>query len=80
MKVVTVYTKEGCHLCDRVRSRLKELQAENRFDLREIELKEGNALFDQYRERIPVITIDGVFAFEYVLPEREFLRRLKADG
>jgi glutaredoxin len=76
MNIVTIYSKTDCHLCDRMKARLKELQRRHPFELLEVEIREGDDFFALYKERIPVITINGVIAFEYVLPEEEFLRRI----
>ena len=76
MTLVTIYTREGCHLCERMTARVKELQRRYPFDLRETEIREGDEHFDLYKDRIPVLMINGEFAFEYVLPEDEFLRKL----
>lgn len=80
MNTVTVYSKSECHLCDRMKARLKELQRSNGFELREVEIREGDKYFDLYKERIPVVTINDEFAFEYVLPEKEFLRKISGTA
>jgi glutaredoxin len=57
--VVTLYGKAGCHLCDEAREVLEDLAGEIEFELREVDIRGDAALFDRYRERIPVVTLDG---------------------
>lgn len=56
---VTMYGKAGCHLCDEAREHLETLAAEREFELREVDIRGDPALFERYRYRIPVITVDG---------------------
>lgn len=57
--VVTLYSKPGCCLCDDARALLEDLAGEHDIALDEIDIRRDPALFDRYRYRIPVITIDG---------------------
>ena len=82
MHVVTLYAKAGCHLCDEARAYLEDALADlsqNRLDLREIDIRSDPALFERYRYRIPVITVDGVERLEGRIFDdavRELLRSL----
>ena len=78
MKEVVLYGRDGCCLCDdaletleRVRARHPEAFALHQ---RDIEAEEG--LLRRYLERIPVVAIDGVEAFELFVEESELERRL----
>ncbi len=62
--VVTLYAKAGCCLCDDARALLEELAAETDFELREVDIRSDPALFERYRYRIPVVTVDGKEAVE----------------
>lgn len=57
--VVTLYAKAGCCLCDDARAMLEDLASEREFELREVDIRSDTALFERYRYRIPVITVDG---------------------
>lgn len=59
MAVITLYAKAGCHLCDEARAHLEDLAAERDFELREVDIRGAPELFERYRYRIPVITLDG---------------------
>jgi glutaredoxin len=81
MHVVTLYAKAGCHLCDEVRAYLEDALANlsQELDLRETDIRADPAIFERYRNRIPVITVDGVERLEGRISDdavRELLRSL----
>ena len=76
MKMVVLYGREGCCLCDDAREILIRAGAGERFVLEERDIEQDEALFKAYLERIPVVTIDGVEAFEFFVSEAELERRL----
>lgn len=61
---VILYSKAGCHLCDEAREHLEELAADHPFELDEVDIRRDDQLFERYRYRIPVITVDGVERLE----------------
>ena len=71
---VTFYTKAGCHLCDDARDMLDDIAALTSYDLTEIDIRRDEALFEQYRFRIPVILIDGSVVAEGRIEYRELAR------
>jgi glutaredoxin len=64
MTRVVLYGRPGCHLCDEARGLLEDVRAEHPFELTERDIESDDELFKRYLERIPVIVIDGVEAFE----------------
>ena len=59
---ITLYAKAGCHLYDEAREQLEQLVARHGADavmLDEVDIRRDDALFERYRYRIPVITLDG---------------------
>jgi glutaredoxin len=57
---ITLYTREGCHLCDRALSELEDLRGElPSFELREVDIESDPALHRAYLERIPVFAVNG---------------------
>ena len=58
-KVVTIYSRRGCHLCEVAVSKAQELQSEFAFELTEIFIDGNPDLVDAYGEQVPVIHIDG---------------------
>ena len=45
MKVVTLYGRPGCHLCDEARAVLKRIASTQRFRLEEIDIESDDELF-----------------------------------
>ena len=76
MRTVVLYTREGCCLCDEAREVLERIRSRQPFVLKERDIDEDEALHRAYLERIPVVTIDGVEAFELRVEEAELEHRL----
>jgi glutaredoxin len=70
--VVTLYTRPGCHLCDRAREAIERLRHElPPFELTEVDIDRDEALLARFLERIPVVVVEG-----RVVSELEFDPRL----
>jgi glutaredoxin len=76
---VVVYHAAGCHLCDRAREVVGELQRELGFALREVDVTGDPALEAEYREWLPVVEIDGRRRFTYHV-QPDALRRAVAQA
>jgi glutaredoxin len=76
MSTVVLYGREGCCLCDDAREVLERVRGRRGFDLEERDIDRDEGLLRAYLERIPVVTIDGVEAFELFVDESELERRL----
>jgi len=76
MSTVVLYGREGCCLCDDAREVLERVRRRRGFDLEERDIDPLEGLLRAYLERIPVVTIDGVEAFELFVDESELERRL----
>ena len=74
---VSLYHASGCHLCESARRVLASVQRETPFDLREIDIGGDAELEGRYRERIPVVEIDGEEAFTYFVHPDALRRRLE---
>lgn len=57
MITATLYTKEGCGLCDEVKAELAELASEFPHNLQEVDITQDSELFARYRFSIPVVKI-----------------------
>ena len=77
MKTVTLISKDDCRLCEVAKEVLRKVQEDFTFHLEEKKIVPGSADFEQYHERVPVILIDGDFAFQYRISERQMLEKLK---
>ncbi|MEA2124624.1 MAG: hypothetical protein QOI80_1406 [Solirubrobacteraceae bacterium] len=78
MRTVTLYTREGCHLCDDAALVLERVRAEIPFALDTVDIEADAALHRRYLERIPVVALDGEELFDYFVDEPELRRRLRA--
>ena len=76
MNQVVLYGRDGCCLCDDARQLLLKVRDDHPFTLRERDIESDDTLLRAYLERIPVVTIDGVEAFELFVDEHELVRRL----
>jgi glutaredoxin len=67
---VTLFHADGCHLCERAREVIEAARAEVGFDLELVDIGGDPELEARYRERLPVVEIDGEAAFTFfVTPE-----------
>ena len=71
-----LYTRPGCCLCDEAREVLERVRERHPFALRERDIEQDDALLHRYLERIPVVEIDGLEAFELFVDEPELERLL----
>ena len=76
MTLVVLYGREDCCLCEQARGVLERARMRRGFELRERDIEDDERLHRAYLERIPVVTIDGVEAFELFVDEAELERRL----
>ena len=63
MRKVVIYTKEGCHLCERVIAELDKLSKMHSFEVSIRDITIDLELFERYRNIVPVVSIDGVVRF-----------------
>jgi glutaredoxin len=59
-RVITVYGRPGCHLCEDALVELAPILADTGARLDEIDIEQDDALLKAHLERIPVILVDGV--------------------
>jgi len=73
---VTIYLAQGCHLCESAQRVLASVREEIPFRLIEVEIDDDPDLERTYRERIPVVAVDGEEAFTYFVHPDGLRRRL----
>jgi glutaredoxin len=61
---VIVYSREGCHICDRAIQILRELAKTRNFNLDVVDIRTDELLLKEYLIRIPVVRVDGVDLLE----------------
>ena len=80
MAKVTLYSKLDCPLCDEAREALERVQARAGFALEELDIGADPALERRYRERVPVVALDGRELFDFVVDEQALEQRLAAGA
>jgi len=73
---LTLYAAAGCHLCENASRVLARVREEIPFELDEIDITGDPELEERYRERIPVLLVDGEEAFTYFVHPDGLRRRL----
>jgi glutaredoxin len=76
MTQVTLYGKPGCHLCEEAHAVVVAVRERRPFELEEVDITRDPELEARYRERIPVVAIDGREALELVIEATELERCL----
>ena len=76
---VEVYGKRQCHLCEEVKATLRKVQREILFDLREVDIESTPDLYETYKERIPLVFINGRLAFKFRVDEKTLRQRLARE-
>jgi hypothetical protein len=79
MKDVVLYGRDGCCLCEEALAVLERVRTQLPFGLIQFDIESDERVHRAYVERIPVVTIDGVEAFEYHVDEAELVRRLSEE-
>ena len=69
---VIIYSKPGCHLCDKMKAELERAECSSLYHLEEIDINSDPALLARYRYDIPVLLIEGVEAFRHRLSAEQF--------
>jgi len=75
---VTLYTRAGCCLCDKVKQVLAEARRRADFDYEELDIDLDPELRRRYNDEVPVVAINQVKAFKYQVDRDEFLKKLAA--
>lgn len=68
--------EEDCCLYEEAKAVLLKVRRDIPFELREIDIESGPALYEAYKERIPLVVIDGRPAFKYHVDEEALRHRL----
>lgn len=69
---VTVYTKPDCGLCDKLKEAIAASGCLPFIDLREIDILQDSALFEEYKHEIPVVEIEGREVARHRITPEEF--------
>lgn len=71
MRTITLISKDECSLCDKALETLERIRAEKPFQIDVRKIEPGMPEYEKYKEKIPVIIVDGKEMFYYRLGEHE---------
>ena len=67
---MTVYVRQGCHLCDEAVAVVERVAA-GRARVERVDIDDDPVLHDRYTIRVPVVAVDGVEVADYqIAPEQ----------
>jgi hypothetical protein len=77
---LTVYTRQGCHLCDGMKATINRVSRSWPVPLtiEEIDISSSPELERRYGQEIPVLLIEGKKAAKYRVSEEELTRILNS--
>jgi glutaredoxin len=75
--VVTLYTREGCHLCEEAKAAMLPIVARHNAELREIDIDDDADLRAMYNDSVPVIFIGADFFARYRVDPQKFKKALE---
>ena len=76
MSTITVYGREGCHLCEDALAVVRRVAADLAVEVRTVDIEADPALLRAYMERIPVVAVDGAEVYDYYVDEGDLRARL----
>jgi len=78
---VTLFTKEGCTLCDKVKDVLVEVKEDEPHSLYAIDITDDEHVewFNRYKYDIPVLHINGEYWIKHRLTKEEALEGFKSS-
>lgn len=62
-RTVTVYTRQGCHLCEEAEAVVRRVARGH--EIRIVDIDTDPAITERYTVRVPVIAVDGVEIAEF---------------
>ena len=75
---VTLYQRDGCHLCEIALAQLSEIKRVHDFELTQVDIEASDELHALYLERIPVIALGGVELYDFEIDRVDLESRLSA--
>ena len=75
-RVITLYTRPGCHLCEEAKALIEPLLSESGATLREVNIDDDAELTRRYGTDIPVVFIGAHKAAKHRVDPVKFRRQL----
>jgi glutaredoxin len=76
MSTITVYGRDGCHLCEDALAVVRRVAVDLAVEVRTVDIEADPALLRAYMERIPVIAVDGAEVYDFYVDEGDLRARL----
>ena len=76
---VTLYGRDGCHLCDEMRAVVERVARDLSFAVEEVDVDSDPSLVQAYGHDVPVLCINGRKAFKYRVDDRALRARLARE-
>ena len=73
---ITLYTRDGCHLCDDAKAVLDRVREQTGEGYAEVDIATDPELTAEYGDRIPVVLLDGREHGYWRVEEQRLLRDL----
>ena len=80
MITFTVYSRQGCHLCEDLLVQLIQLQQVNDFKITEVDVDSSPKLIEQYGSQVPVVTCGDEQLCHYFLDQAAVMQVLTGVG
>jgi len=74
---ITLYTREGCHLCEEAKAAILTLVSEFGATLREVDIDDDPVLHDRYSNDVPVIFLGSKMMAQHRLDPVQLRRQLQ---
>lgn len=75
--VVTIYSRQGCHLCELALELLQELSTEYQFEI-DLQYIDGDSVLEkEYGEQVPVTLINGIHHDFWRVDRERFIASLE---
>jgi glutaredoxin len=74
---VTLYSREGCHLCEEAKAAILPLVSEFGATLREVDIDDDPVLHDRYTNDVPVIFLGAKMVAQHRLDAAQLRRQLQ---
>ncbi|MBL0105994.1 MAG: glutaredoxin family protein [Ignavibacteria bacterium] len=78
MNELQIYSKKNCHLCEEMKVILNKVRNEYEFDLKETDIESDPVLNQKYKDKIPVLLINGKLFAKYRVSEIKLKEKLKS--
>jgi glutaredoxin len=74
---ITLYTREGCHLCEEAKAAILPLVSEFGATFREVDIDDDPILHDRYTNDVPVIFLGSKMVAQHRLDPAQLRRQLQ---